>query len=258
MMQPASPMGPMAPQTPVRAVWDFALQKQLRHGERSFQLDMRCHSGARRLVLFGPSGAGKTQTLKMIAGLVRPDAGHIRLLGDTLYDAASSTVQTPQQRRLAYVFQDYALFPHLTVRQNIAFALRTGWRNPPPGLAHATVDHWLGAFGLQALAAQYPHQLSGGQKQRTALARALVAEPRALLLDEPFAALDKQLRVRLRAELAELQQRLQIPMLMITHDEDDLRDLSDAVLHVEAGAVVSDPAAIPEDRKENAPHARKT
>ncbi len=131
----------------------------------------------------------------------------------------------------------------------------TGWRNPSPGIAHAAVDHWLDAFGLHALAAQYPHQLSGGQKQRTALARALVAEPRALLLDEPFAALDKPLRVRLRAELAELQQRLQIPMLMITHDEDDLPDLADAVLHVEAGAVVSGPAVTPEDRRENALHA---
>lgn len=244
--------------SPTDPVWDFALRKQLRHGERRFELDMRCHSSARRLVLFGPSGAGKTQTLRMIAGLVQPDAGHVRLLGDTLYDAASGTVQSPQQRRLAYVFQDYALFPHLTVRQNIAFALRTGWRNPPRGQTHPAVERWLEAFGLQALAAQYPHQLSGGQKQRTALARALVAEPRALLLDEPFAALDRPLRVRLRAELAELQQRLQIPMLLITHDEDDLRDLADVVLQVEAGAVVSPPSTAPEDRAENAPHARHT
>jgi molybdate transport system ATP-binding protein len=236
-------------------VWDFALCKQLRHGERSFQLDMRCQSSAPRLVLFGPSGAGKTQTLKMLAGLVQPDAGHVRLQGDTLYDSGRGLNRTPQQRRLAYMFQDYALFPHLNVRQNIGFALRQGWRNPPGDLAHARVEHWLEVFGLQAVAGQYPPQLSGGQRQRTALARALVAEPRALLLDEPFAALDKRLRAHLRAELAELQRRLALPMLLITHDDDDLHALADVVVEVDAGAVVGTPAAGSGD---NPPHAPAT
>ncbi len=229
-------MNPANPTT--TPIWDFALRKQLRHGERHFDLDITCRSDAPRLALFGPSGAGKTQTLKMIAGLVQPDGGHVRLRGQVLYDSAARIDHTPQQRRLAYMFQDYALFPHLNVRQNVAFALRSGWRNPPRGLADEAVDRWLQALGLQPVAGQYPHQLSGGQRQRTALARALVAEPQALLLDEPFAALDKPLRARLRAELAELQQRVAIPMLLITHDDDDLQLLADVVLQVEDGRAV--------------------
>jgi molybdate transport system ATP-binding protein len=220
-------------------IWDFALNKQLRHGDRRFDLRIGCRSDARKLVLFGPSGSGKTLTLKMIAGLLQPDSGHARIAGETLFDSAGGVDLSAQARGLAYVFQDYALFPHLTVRQNIAFALRTGWRNPPRDAAHAAIERWLQAFSLNAVDQLYPHQLSGGQKQRTALARALVAEPRALLLDEPFAALDKALRNSLRAELAQLQAELKIPMLLITHDEDDIANLADEVVHVAAGQVVA-------------------
>ena len=219
-------------------IWDFALFKNLRHEERRFDLHVACRSDAYRLVLFGPSGAGKTLTLKMIAGLLKPDSGHARLTGETLFDSANGVDLSPQARRLAYVFQDYALFPHLTVRQNIAFALRKGLRNPPRQADHTEVDRWLKAFSLHTMDSLYPHQLSGGQKQRTALARALVAQPRALLLDEPFAALDKSLRQSLRRELAELQAELRIPMLLITHDEDDIAVLADEVVHVAAGQVV--------------------
>jgi molybdate transport system ATP-binding protein len=219
-------------------IWDFALCKQLWHGNRRFDLQVGCRSDAHRLVLFGPSGAGKTLTLKMIAGLLQPDSGHARIAGETLFDNASAVDLSPQARRMAYVFQDYALFPHLTVRQNIAFALRTGWRNPPRDAGHAAVERWLYAFSLKAVDQLYPHQLSGGQKQRTALARALVAQPRALLLDEPFAALDKALRNSLRVELAQLQAELKIPMLLITHDEDDIANLADEVVHIAAGRVV--------------------
>ena len=137
--------------------------------------------------------------------MLTPDAGHIRLEGDTLYDASSQICLPPQARRLAYVFQDYALFPHLTVYQNVAFSLRHGWRNPPShperNQWHPSVARWLDAFGLASLASQYPADLSGGQRQRTALARALVTEPRALLLDEPFSALDPHLRATMRQEL---------------------------------------------------------
>jgi len=157
--------------------------------------------------------------------------------GRTLYASAERVKLSPQQRRLAYVFQDYALFPHLTVRQNIAFACRRGWTNPPRRVRDDAVERWIEAFGLQSVAGHYPHQVSGGQRQRTALARSLTNEPAALLLDEPFAALDKGLRQRLREDLAALQHELGIPMLMITHDDEDVRLLADQVVHLQAGSV---------------------
>lgn len=219
-------------------VWDVALRKQLRHGASRFELDVRFASAARRIALFGPSGAGKTQALRLIAGITRPDAGRVAVAGQLLFDSTAGLSLTPQQRRLGVVFQDHALFPHLTVRQNIAFARHGGWRNPPRAGRDEAVQRWIASFHLEAVAGHYPHQLSGGQRQRTALARALVAEPAALLLDEPFAALDKPLRVRLREELAELQTQLALPMLLITHDDDDLRALAEAVVQFDAGRVV--------------------
>ena len=173
----------------------------------------------------------------MIAGITPPDSGWVRVAGRAFFDGAAGLSLSPQQRRVGHVFQDYALFPHLTVRQNIAFALRRGWRNPSRHEPAPEADHWIEQFGLQDVAPQLPHQISGGQRQRTALARALVTRPTALLLDEPFAALDKALRHRLREELLELQTSLQLPLLLITHDEDDVDRLAQEVVHLEAGRV---------------------
>jgi molybdate transport system ATP-binding protein len=219
------------------ATWDLSLKKQLRHGAGQFTLEVAFRSAAQRLVLYGPSGAGKTQTLRMIAGITPPDSGWVRVAGRTLFDAAAGLNLSPQQRQVGYVFQDYALFPHLTVRQNIAFALRRGWRNPLRREPLPEADRWIEQFGLKEVAAQLPHQISGGQRQRTALARALVTQPTALLLDEPFAALDKALRHRLREELLELQTSLQLPLLLITHDEDDVDRLAQEVVQLDAGRV---------------------
>jgi len=219
-------------------IWDLALTKRLQHGHSRFDLQVSLRSDSPRLVLFGPSGAGKSQTLKMIAGLVRPDAGHVRIGARSLFDATTGVDLTPQARRLAYVFQDYALFPHLSVRQNIAFALRGGWRNPTRGMRDARVERWIETFQLRSVADHFPDQISGGQRQRAALARALVTEPTALLLDEPFAALDGHLRQHLRAELAQTQALLNIPMLLITHDEADVHVLADEVVYLRAGRVV--------------------
>ena len=218
-------------------LWDVHVDKVLRHGDARFELQMQFASSAPRLALFGPSGAGKTQTLKTLAGIQRADRGRVVIGGQTLYDSSARIALSPQQRRLGYMFQDYALFPHLTVRQNVAFARRTGWLNPRRDVEDAAVERWIAAFHLENVAQHWPHQISGGQRQRAALARALVNEPRALLLDEPFAALDQPLRQRLRGELRELQQQLRIPMLLITHDDDDLRELADEVLHVQGGRV---------------------
>ncbi len=222
-------------------IWDVRLLKHYRHGRARFALDVQFRSGAQRLALFGPSGAGKTQTMRMIAGIERPDAAHVRIADRLLHDTDTGVRLSPQARGLGYVAQDYALFPHLTVRQNIAFGRRPGWRNPAPAMADPEVDRWIAAFHLEAVASHHPHQISGGQRQRTALARALVNRPTALLLDEPFAALDRTLRDRLRGELRTLQAELGLPLLLITHDADDIAALDAEVVHMAHGRVVDAP-----------------
>ncbi len=216
-------------------IWDVDLRHRFPGSTHSFELDMQFRSNRRRLVLFGPSGAGKSLALKMIAGLMTPSAGHVRLDGDALFDSIQGVNLSPQRRGLGYVFQHYALFPHLTVSQNIAFGLHRGLVNPRRSVHLDTVSRWIKVLHLENVANQYPEELSGGQRQRTALARVLVTEPRALLLDEPFAALDRPLRRRLREELNELLSRLDIPLLLITHDEDDVLTLADAVIRVDGG-----------------------
>lgn len=219
---------------------DLDIRKTLRSGGRSFDLQVRFSSNSRRIVIYGPSGSGKTLTLQTIAGLIRPDAGHIHLNGATLFDSRSRINLVPQVRNVAYLFQDYALFPHLSVRQNIGFGLARGWLNPRAGARRDAVDYWLDAFHLRPLAHQFPSQLSGGQRQRTALARALIAQPRALLLDEPFSALDPALRQHMRRELDALQRRLDVPMILITHDEDDVDAFGEHVLHLRDGQLAVD------------------
>jgi molybdate transport system ATP-binding protein len=220
---------------------DLDIRKKLSAGTQTFQLDVRLKTDCQRIVILGPSGSGKSLTLKAIAGLLRPDSGHIRIDGHELFDAARGVDLAPQRRELAYVFQDYALFPHLTVRQNIAFPLLKGWFNPRRRQRHAQADYWCDAFQLGQVADQYPHELSGGQKQRTALARALVTQPRALLLDEPFAALDPGLRALMRSELKDLQHRLQVPMVLITHDPEDAAVFGDHVVNLRDGRIEAAP-----------------
>ena len=225
--------------------FDVAIHKAVHSERRSFDLRVRFKTGARRTVIFGPSGAGKSLTLQALAGLLKPDSGRIAFGGEVLFDGASGVDVPARQRGFGYLFQDYALFPKLNVRQNIAFGLSHGLRNPSAKVDGTAVDRWLRAFELVDVAGQRPTELSGGQRQRTALARALVHSPRALLLDEPFSALDPELRERMRSELDELLQRIDIPVLMITHDPEDLDWFGEEALYLRDGMITERPAAAP-------------
>ncbi len=180
----------------------------------TFDLTLELSAPPGVTALFGPSGAGKSMTLACIAGLARPDAGRIVLDDLVFYDSAARVHLPPQQRRIGYVMQDYLLFPHLTVGENVAFGL--------PGMnrraRQSTVAAMLERVGLAGYEPRRPQDLSGGQQQRVALARALVTQPRALLLDEPFSALDGPTRALLRRDLLDLQRNLNLPVVFITHD----------------------------------------
>ncbi|HXC39697.1 MAG TPA: ATP-binding cassette domain-containing protein [Burkholderiales bacterium] len=218
-------------------MFDVDIDKAVHSRERSFRLNVRFRSEARRTVIYGPSGAGKTLTLQAITGLLTPDAGSIAFGDEVLFDTAARVNIPARARHFGYVFQDYALFPHLNVRQNIAFGLAHGPLNPSPDVQHEAAERWLSTFELTEVAGQRPHQLSGGQRQRTALARALVNSPRALLLDEPFSALDPGLRQRMRGELDDLLGRIGVPMLMITHDREDLERFGEARIYLQDGLI---------------------
>ncbi|MBS0582474.1 MAG: ATP-binding cassette domain-containing protein [Proteobacteria bacterium] len=210
------------------------IAKTLRARDREFRLELKFASAAAVTVLFGPSGAGKTQTLYAIAGLTRPERGLIHVGDTALFDARRGIDLPPHRRGIGYVFQDYALFPHLNVLQNVAFATSRGVLLNPRQ-ASSEVYALLARFALGKLASSHPHQLSGGQRQRVALARALAAKPRLLLLDEPFAALDAPLRARLREELLAVRAQFDVPMVVITHDPDDVAALGGHVVAMENG-----------------------
>ena len=205
-------------------------------GARRFDLDVAFASAAPVIALYGPSGAGKSLTLAAMAGLLSPAAGHVRIAGRTLFDSATATSVPPPQRRLGYLFQSYALFPHLSVYDNVAFGLTTWRRRLSPQDARRVAD-LLASFGLAEMAHSRPATLSGGQQQRVALARALACEPQALLLDEPFAALNPVLRQTLREELAQVRARWGIPMVLITHDIEDVLALADVAFMLDGGRV---------------------
>jgi ABC-type Fe3+/spermidine/putrescine transport system ATPase subunit len=179
-------------------------------------LDLQVAAGE-RCVLLGPSGCGKTTTLRMVAGLESPDRGRILLDGEPVVDAATGRNTPPERRGLGMVFQSYALWPHLSVRDNVAYPLARAGTSP--GQQRSRVDDALATVQLPGLADRMPHALSGGQQQRVALARALVARPRVLLMDEPMSNLDARLRDDLRADIAALCAQHGITLLHVTHDQ---------------------------------------
>ncbi len=184
---------------------------------KGFTLDVEWEIGNEVAVLFGSSGAGKSMTLQLIAGLMEPDAGFIRSNGNIFFDKRSGINISPQQRSLGYVFQDRILFPHMTVRENIAYGLRAKSREQ----RDTRVSDMIRLFRLEGLENMPPSEISGGQKQRVALARALIERPKALLLDEPFTALDSSLRFEMRKLLKEVRNEFDIPVVLVTHDFED-------------------------------------
>ncbi len=220
------------------ALLEVEITRRLASHGRTFDLDARFACRRDVTVVFGPSGSGKSLTLQAVAGLMRPDSGRIALQGAPLFESSTGVDVPTRDRGVAYVFQDYALFPHLTVERNVAFPLTRWWQRGVPAEARDAVEEMLRLFELDPLRRSYPAQLSGGQKQRVALARAMVAKPRLLLLDEPFSALDPLLRERMRHELLRYRSRFDVPMLVITHDPDDVATLADEVIVFREGRVV--------------------
>ena len=188
------------------------------------------------LSLLGPSGCGKTTTLRCIAGFERPDSGRITFDGKPLTDPARGVFVPPNRRGFGMVFQSYAVWPHMTVYDNVAYPLKVAG-GVPAGTVRERVTAKLAMVGLQDLDARYPTQLSGGQQQRVALARALVMEPRVLLFDEPLSNLDAKLRERMRFELMELQSKLGVPAVYVTHDQAEAMVISRRILVMEHGRI---------------------
>lgn len=215
--------------------FNWNIQKTLLTDQSSFQLNLEYASSCQSLAIFGPSGAGKTTLIKIIAGLMIPDAGFITIKNNIFFDDKQKINLKPQQRNLAYFFQAYSLFPHLTVQQNITFPLKKGFFNPGKHQYSTEVSDLLEQFELSNLAHQYPHELSGGQQQRVALARALITKPKLLLLDEPFSMLDYQLRQRLRVEVKRIQKQINCLLLIISHDPEDINFFADEVLSLKNG-----------------------
>ncbi len=193
----------------------------------AFHLQVSFEADEGVLALLGASGCGKSMTLKCIAGIEKPDRGHIELDGRTLFDSEKKINLPPQKRHVGYLFQQYALFPNMTVRQNIAAGLRNRENRD------AVVDDAIRAMHLRGLENKRPHQLSGGQQQRVALARILVNEPELLLLDEPFSALDSHLRFQLEREVRSVIQGFGKPVILVSHNQEEVFHISDniAIFH---------------------------
>jgi len=200
----------------------------------SFSLELEFQAAAGVTVLFGPSGSGKTLTLDLIAGFERPDDGRILLDDEILFDGAADVCLAPQSRNCGYVFQDYALFPHMTLRQNLEFAAE----RRPRLERHRRVNEMLEKFRLGDAAGRRPHEVSGGQRQRCSIARALIGAPKLLLFDEPAQGLDAPLRAEFYEVLRQVRADFKTPMLLVTHSLDECFELGEEMLVLREGSLV--------------------
>ncbi len=206
-----------------------------RQDASAFTLDVDLEMSQGGNVLFGPSGSGKTLTLDCIAGFVRPDEGRILLFDEILFDSKAGVHLTPQKRHCGYVFQNYALFPHMTLKANLEFA--TG-RSSGTLEKRRKVNDMIDRFHLNDVAGLRPHEVSGGQKQRCSIARALIGEPRILLLDEPSQGLDATLRNELYAVLRQVRSEFKTPILLVTHDLEESFELGDQIFVLYQGQLI--------------------
>src|SRR5690625_4518441 len=198
------------------------IEKQLTH----FALDIQFDIGKEIAVLYGPSGSGKTTILHTIAGLVKPQSGFIKLRDRILFQDKTFNVPVPK-RNIGYVFQQYALFPHMTVWENVQYGMKN----------ESLTKKMMKELHIDHLQHQYPHEISGGERQRTALIRALATEPALLLLDEPFSALDDQTKTISYDQLIGLHKMWEIPIILVTHNQQDVEKLADKVLYVKEGRI---------------------
>jgi molybdate transport system ATP-binding protein len=196
--------------------------------EFTLNAEFKCRN--EMIVLFGPTGAGKTLTLNCVAGLEHPDAGYISVNNTVYFDSKENINISPQKRKVGYLFQNYALFPHLTVEENILFGLRSK-------KDEQELEKMLNLFEIHGLEKRYPSQLSGGQRQRVALARALITQPKILLLDEPFSSLDYTTRVRLRRDLKKIRELIEIPIILITHNPVEAYTMADTLIVYRYGGI---------------------
>ncbi len=220
---------------PISADLEVRVRKRFPNPEGSFILNVHFRALAGFTILFGASGAGKTTLLDCIAGLSDPDDGRIAIGGDDLYDSERRLNVAAWKRRIGYVHQDLALFPHLTAEENVAYGLRTFTAADRRTRSRAMLE----SFRIDHLCDRHPAQISGGERQRVALARALVTEPRALLLDEPLAALDHPTKSSLIADLRHWNQHHRVPILFVTHNGEEVFALGDEVIVLDAGKIVA-------------------
>lgn len=211
----------------------MGLSVSIKKSLREFDLDVTWEAGKELVALFGYSGSGKTMTLKAISGLEKPDSGRICLDGRPLFDSGLGINERPQNREAGYVFQDQALFPHLTVEENIAYGLKKHGRKE----LRTRIAEMTDIFHLENLEKMFPGKLSGGQKQRVAFARALAVRPSLLLLDEPFSALDSMIRLEMRSVLKAIQKTFNIPVVLVTHDFPEALELADKMIVYSEGRI---------------------